>query len=146
MESALRGASGMDAVRGLGVPAIKGHGWPLYAGPRSVDGMRGVERSEARMQGQAFLVTFFAPGKSDSPSRAKPMPQPTQSSSVATRTNSFAAKATPTTAHCVGSRTCTSLGVAPAFRPVTVPSSWQQATTASVPPSQLTHSPLPWSR
>ena len=67
MESARRGASGMDAARG-----VKGQGWPLYAGPRSVDGMRGVERSETRMQGQAFLVTFSAFGKSDSPSRAKP--------------------------------------------------------------------------
>ncbi len=72
MESARRGASGMDAARGLGVPAIKGHGWPLYASPRSADGMREVERSETRMQGQAFLVTFSAFGKSDSPSRAKP--------------------------------------------------------------------------
>lgn len=67
MESARRGASGMDAARG-----VKGQGWPLYAGPRSVDGMREVERSETRMQGQAFLVTFSAFGKSDSPSRAKP--------------------------------------------------------------------------
>jgi len=68
MESARRGASGMDAARG-----VKGHGWPLYAGPRSVDGMREVERSETRMEGQDFLVTFSAFGKSDSPSRAKPM-------------------------------------------------------------------------
>jgi hypothetical protein len=44
MESARRGASGMDAAR-----AVKGHGWPLYAGPRSADGMREVERSETRM-------------------------------------------------------------------------------------------------
>ena len=28
MESLRRGASGMDAARG-----VKGHGWPLYAGP-----------------------------------------------------------------------------------------------------------------
>ena len=40
------------------------------------DGMREVSRSETRMQGQAFLVTFSAPGKSDSPSRAKPMHRP----------------------------------------------------------------------
>ncbi len=72
MESAWRGASGMDAARG-----VKGQGWPLYAGPRSTDGMREVERSETRMQGQAFLLTFFAFEKSESPSRAKPMPQPT---------------------------------------------------------------------
>jgi len=41
MESARREASGMDAARG-----VKGHGWPLYAGPRSAAGMREVERSE----------------------------------------------------------------------------------------------------
>ena len=62
MESARRGASRMDAARGLGVPAIKGHGWPLYAGPRSADGMREVERSETRMQGQDVLVPFGGAG------------------------------------------------------------------------------------
>ncbi len=67
MESLRRGVSGMDAAK-----AVKGHGWPLRGDPRSSDGMRGVERSETRMQGQAFLVTFSAFGKSDSPSRAKP--------------------------------------------------------------------------
>ncbi len=77
MESARRGASGMDAARG-----VKGHGWPLYAGPRSVDGMREVERSETRMQGQDLLVPLGGAGhpataKRDSPSRAKPMPWPT---------------------------------------------------------------------
>jgi hypothetical protein len=66
MESARRGASGMDAARG-----VKGHGWPLYAGPRSGDGMREVERSETRMQGQDLLVPFGATAKRDSPSRAK---------------------------------------------------------------------------
>ena len=71
MESLRRGASGMDAAR-----AVKGHGWPLRGDPRSGDGVREVSRSETRMQGQAFLVTFSAFGKSDSPSRAKPMPQP----------------------------------------------------------------------
>ena len=81
MASARRGASGMDAARGLGVPAIKGQGWPLYAGPKSADGVREVERSETRMQGQAFLLTFFgagrpAFGKSESPRGAKPMPPP----------------------------------------------------------------------
>jgi len=79
MESAWRGVSGMDAARGLGVPAIKGHGWPLYAGRWNVDGMREVERSETRMQGQDFLVPFGGPAirataKRDSPSRAKPAP------------------------------------------------------------------------
>ncbi len=59
----------MDAARG-----VKGHGWPFYAGPRSSDGARESRRSRGRMQGQAFLVTFFATGKSDSPSRAKPAP------------------------------------------------------------------------
>ncbi|ANF25178.1 hypothetical protein PS273GM_08430 [Stutzerimonas stutzeri] len=68
MESLRRGASGMDAAR-----AVKGHGWPLRGDPRSSDGMREVERSETRMEGQAFLVTFSAFGKSDSPCRAKPV-------------------------------------------------------------------------
>ena len=68
MESARRGATGMDAASG-----VKVQGWPLYAGPRRVDGMREVERSETRMQGQAFLLTFLATEKSESPSRAKPM-------------------------------------------------------------------------
>ena len=54
MESARRGASGMDAARG-----VKGHGWPLYAGPRSADGMREVSRSETRMQGQSVFAYFF---------------------------------------------------------------------------------------
>ena len=72
MESGRRGASGMDAARG-----VEGHGWPLHADPRSSDGMRAVERSETRMQGQDFLVTFSAFGKSDSPRRAKPMRRPT---------------------------------------------------------------------
>jgi hypothetical protein len=72
MESLRRGASGMDAAKGLGVPPMKGHGWPLRGDPRSNDGMREAERSETRMQGQAFLLTFFAFEKSESPSRAKP--------------------------------------------------------------------------
>ena len=46
MESARRGASGMDAARGVKGRGRRRHGWPLYAGPRSVDGMREVERSE----------------------------------------------------------------------------------------------------
>ncbi|RMH97098.1 hypothetical protein EA798_11930 [Pseudomonas songnenensis] len=70
MESAWREASGMDAARG-----VKGHGRPLYAGRRSADGMREVERSESRMEGQAFLLTFLATEKSESPSRAKPSAQ-----------------------------------------------------------------------
>ena len=83
MESAWRGASGMDAARG-----VKGHGWPLYAGPRSVDGMREVERSETRMEGQDFLVPFGATAKRDSPSRAKPMRLPTTPIGLTQRTQS----------------------------------------------------------
>ncbi|PAO93602.1 hypothetical protein BV581_05205 [Stutzerimonas stutzeri] len=59
MESVWRGASGMDAARGLRRPRLKGHGWPLYAGRRSAGEMREVSRSETRMEGQAFLLTFF---------------------------------------------------------------------------------------
>ena len=70
MESLRRGASGMDAARG-----VKGHGWPLYAGPRSDDGTREVERSETRMEGQDLLVSFGATAKRNSPSRAKLNPQ-----------------------------------------------------------------------
>ena len=73
MESLRRGASGMDAAR-----AVKGHGWPLRGDPRSSDGMREVERSETRMQGQDLLVPFGATAKRDSPSRAKPMPETTR--------------------------------------------------------------------
>ncbi|GEM_PF-2619755 len=67
-----KGLSGMDAAR-----AAMGQGWPFAAGPWNVTGAREPRRSRGRMQGQAFLVTFSASGKSDSPSRAKPMPQPT---------------------------------------------------------------------
>ncbi len=80
VQSLRRGVSGMDAARGLGVPAIKGHGWPLYAGPRSGDGTREVERSEPGTpspDGGASVFAYFFPGragatgKSGSPSRAK---------------------------------------------------------------------------
>ncbi len=54
MESLRRGASGMDAARG-----VKGHGWPLYAGPRSNDGTREVERSETRMEGARPFGFFW---------------------------------------------------------------------------------------
>src|SRR5690606_19564437 len=64
-----RGASRRDAAR-----VVKGQGWPLYDDPRSGDGANEPRRSRGRMQGQAFLVTFFATEKSDSPSRAKPAP------------------------------------------------------------------------
>lgn len=74
----------MDAARG-----VKGHGWALYAGPRNEDGMREVERSETRMQGQAFLLTFLAFEKSEAPSRAKP--EVRGASSAAPYTNARAA-------------------------------------------------------
>ena len=47
----------MDAARG-----VKGHGWPLYAGPRGSDGAREPRRSRGRMQGQDFLVPFGGAG------------------------------------------------------------------------------------
>src|SRR5690606_2584954 len=59
----------MDAAR-----VVKGQGRPLYDDPRSGDGANEPRRSRGRMQGQAFLVTFFATEKSNSPSRAKPAP------------------------------------------------------------------------
>ncbi|RRW55993.1 hypothetical protein EGJ42_02760 [Stutzerimonas stutzeri] len=67
----------MDAARG-----VKGHGGPLYAGPRSIDGMREVERSETRMEGQAFLLTFFAFEKSESPCKAKPVGRAEESAAL----------------------------------------------------------------
>ncbi len=65
---AWKGLSGMDAAR-----AALGHGWPVAAGPWNVTGAREPRRSRGRMQGQAFLLTFFAFEKSESPSRAKPL-------------------------------------------------------------------------
>ncbi len=69
---ACKGLSGMDAAR-----AVMGQGWPFAAGPWNVTGAREPRRSRGRMQGQAFLLTFFAFEKSESPSRAKPMPRAT---------------------------------------------------------------------
>jgi len=66
-----KGLSGMDAAR-----AAMGQGWPFAAGPWSVTGAREHRRSRGRTQGQAFLLTFSAFGKSEAPSRAKPMPKP----------------------------------------------------------------------
>jgi len=72
-----RGASGMDAARG-----VKGQGWPLYAGPRSAGGRREVweHSSRTRMKGRAFFcLLFFAPGgdprakKSEAPCEAQPV-------------------------------------------------------------------------
>jgi hypothetical protein len=77
VEPARRGTSGMDAARGLGVPAIKGQGWPLYAGPRSVGGRREVRKrsSRTRMKGRAFFcLLFFARAKkSEAPYKAQPV-------------------------------------------------------------------------
>lgn len=50
MEVLRKGTSRMDAARGL-----KGHGWPLQAGPWSGTGAREVERSETRMPGVLSL-------------------------------------------------------------------------------------------
>ena len=71
MESLCKGLSRRDAAKGL-----KGHGWPLYGDPRNggVGNEPGAKR-RAGCRGKAFLVTFSAPGKSDSPSRAKPNSQ-----------------------------------------------------------------------
>ena len=85
---AWKGLSGMDAAR-----ATMGQGWPFAAGPWSVTGARGPRRSRGRMEGQAFLLTFFGAGrpaseKSESPSRAKPLPQPTTTKSHYTRSQS----------------------------------------------------------
>ena len=44
----------MDAAR-----AAMGQGWPFAAGPRSNDGVRGVERSETRMQGHRPFGSFW---------------------------------------------------------------------------------------
>ena len=93
VEPARRGASGMDAARGLGVPAIKGQGWPLYAGPRSAGGRRGVRgrSSRTRMKGRAFFcLLFFAPGgdprakKSEAPFQAQPVARAEESATSAT--------------------------------------------------------------
>lgn len=49
----------MDAAR-----AAMGQGWPFVggpprSGPRSNDGVRGVERSETRMAGHSVFAYFF---------------------------------------------------------------------------------------
>ena len=104
MESLRREASGMDAAR-----AVKGHGWPLRGDPRSSDGMREVERSETRMQGQDLLVPLGGAGhpataKRDSPSRAKPSRRPTAPMSAIQNSSNPSPKASrsrplPQTAH-----------------------------------------------
>ncbi len=77
---AWKGLSGMDAAR-----AAMGQGWPYAAGPWNVTGAREPRRSRGRMQGQDFLVPFGATAKRDSPSRAKPLAQPTTTKSHYTR-------------------------------------------------------------
>ncbi len=82
---ACKGLSGMDAAR-----AVMGQGWPFAAGPWNVTGAREVERSETRMQGRDLLVPLGGAGhpataKRDSPSRAKPLAQPTTTKSHYTR-------------------------------------------------------------
>ncbi len=61
--------------------------------PRSSTGGRAVLRSKTRMQGwPSFWLLFLGHArKSDSPSRAKPMPQPTRPTAVTTRTQSLKA-------------------------------------------------------
>ncbi len=75
-QSLRRGASGMDAAKGLGVSAIKGHGWPFIARPRSSDGARGVERARPGWWGKTWFLfvgpAIRATAKRDSPSSAKP--------------------------------------------------------------------------
>ena len=65
-ESLCRGLSGMDAAR-----AAMGQGWPFAAGPRSNDGVRGVERSETRMQGHRPFGSFWGVCQKELAVRAK---------------------------------------------------------------------------
>jgi len=90
---AWKGLSGMDAARAALGRGRHRHGWPVTASPWNVTGAREPRRSRGRMQGQAFLLTFFGAGhpafeKSESPSRAKPMPQPTRPTGTTQRTQS----------------------------------------------------------
>ncbi len=80
---AWKGLSGMDATR-----AAMGQGWPFAAGPWNVTKAREPRRSRGRMHGQDFLVPFGATAKRDSPSRAKPMPQPTPPSGLGSEAKS----------------------------------------------------------
>jgi hypothetical protein len=87
---AWKGLSGMDAARAALGRGRHRHGWPVAASPWNVTGAREVERSETRMQGQDFLGPLGGAGhpataKRDSPSRAKPLPQPTTTKSHYTR-------------------------------------------------------------
>lgn len=67
MESLRKGASRMDAARG-----VKGQGRPLYAGPWSNDEVREVERSETRMAGHRPFGSFWGVCQKGLAVRAKP--------------------------------------------------------------------------
>ena len=67
MELLCRGVSRMDAARG-----IRGHGWPLYAGPRSNSGTREPCAAGPDVGCVFFCLLFFAQTKkSESPRKAK---------------------------------------------------------------------------
>ncbi len=85
---AWKGLSGMDAARAALGRGRHRHGWPVAASPWNVTGAREPRRSRGRMQGQAFLLTFFAFEKSESPSRAKPLLQRTLPIGITQRTQS----------------------------------------------------------
>ena len=59
-----------------------GQGWPFAAGPWNVTGAREPRRSWGRMEGQAFLLTFFAFEKSESPCKAKPVGRAEESAAL----------------------------------------------------------------
>ncbi|SEI44421.1 hypothetical protein SAMN04244572_00279 [Azotobacter beijerinckii] len=78
------GASRMDAAR-----AVKGHGCPLYGGPRSGAGAREPRRSRGRMTGCVFSLVTFSLHKqreSDSPCKAKPVASAEESARLGTKT------------------------------------------------------------
>ena len=54
MEVSRSGSTGMDAGR-----AVLGQGWPITACPRSGTGVRELERSESRTQGQGLFAYFY---------------------------------------------------------------------------------------
>ena len=56
----------MDAAKG-----VKGQGRPLYADPRSNDGVNEPCRRQGRMSGLDLLVPFGAIAKRDSPVRGE---------------------------------------------------------------------------
>ena len=54
MEVSRSGSTGLDAGR-----AVLGQGWPVTACPRSGTGVRELERSESRTQGQGPFAYFW---------------------------------------------------------------------------------------